>query len=243
MINGKKVLAVIPARGGSKGIPRKNIIDIGGKPLIAWTIEAAKKSKYIDRIILSSEDDEIIEVASEWGCEIPFKRPIELAQDDTPGIDPVLHALDNIRGFDYLVLLQPTSPLRSTEDIDGAIMKCIESNSNSCVSITESDKSPYWMFTMNKDYTLCKLLQDGRNDYQRQLLPKTYYLNGAVYVAEIKWLSTEKKFVSNSTNAYVMPKERSIDIDSIFDLRLAECMINNSFQDGSQRKEVCKDNM
>ncbi|WP_442594277.1 acylneuraminate cytidylyltransferase family protein [Neobacillus sp. D3-1R] len=226
MINGKKVLAVIPARGGSKGIPRKNIITIGGKPLIAWTIEAAKNSKYIDRIILSSEDDEIIKVASEWGCEVPFKRPLELALDDTPGIAPVLHAVENIQGYDYLVLLQPTSPLRITKDIDESIKLCVESNSNSTVSLTESDKSPYWMYTMDENSNLNKILEDDRSAYQRQVLPKTYNLNGAVYVANIQWVLENKILVSSKTIGYVMPKERSIDIDTLFDLRLAEFLIN-----------------
>ncbi len=114
MIAGKTVLAIIPARGGSKGVPRKNIRLLAGKPLIVWTIDEAKKSKYIDRFILSSEDDEIIKIAREYGCEVPFKRPIELAQDDTPGIEPVIHAINTLEDkYDYVVLLQPTSPLRT----------------------------------------------------------------------------------------------------------------------------------
>lgn len=143
-----KILAIIPARGGSKGVPRKNIRELAGKPLIAWTIEEAKKSKYIDRLILSTEDDEIIEVAKQYGCEVPFKRPIELAQDDTPGIDPVLHAIEQCPGYDYVVLLQPTSPLRTVDDIDGCIEQLLSSDgTNFCVSVTEPEKSPYWMYT------------------------------------------------------------------------------------------------
>ena len=111
-------LAVIPARGGSKGVPRKNVRDLNGKPLIAWTIEEAKKSQYISNIILSSEDSEIIKEAKKYGCEVPFIRPMKLAQDDTPGIDPVLHAINQCPGYDYVVLLQPTSPLSKAEDID-----------------------------------------------------------------------------------------------------------------------------
>jgi CMP-N,N'-diacetyllegionaminic acid synthase len=227
MINNKKVLAVIPARGGSKGIPRKNIIEINGRPLIAWTIEAAKRSNYIDKIVLSSEDDEIIKVALDWGCEIPFKRPLDLANDHTPGIEPVLHVLENIKGFDYLVLLQPTSPLRTSEDIDECIKLCIESNTNSSVSVCESDKSPYWMYTINREQILNKILDDDRSTYQRQILPRTFFLNGAVYVAEIKWLLESKAFVGNNTIAYVMPKERSVDIDTRFDLQLAEYFFKN----------------
>lgn len=123
-----KILAIIPARGGSKGVPRKNIRDLAGKPLIAWTIEEAKKSKYITRLILSSEDEEIIEAAKKYGCEVPFVRPIELAQDNTPGIEPVLHAIEKCPGYDYVLLLQPTSPLRTVEDIDGCIEFLLNKN-------------------------------------------------------------------------------------------------------------------
>ena len=124
MIDGRSVLAIIPARGGSKGVPRKNIRPLGGKPLIAWTIEAAHRSAWIDRLILSSEDQEIIDTACAWGCDVPFVRPAELARDCTPGIDPVLHALKQLPSFDLVVLLQPTSPLRSAADIDRCIERC-----------------------------------------------------------------------------------------------------------------------
>jgi len=117
MIDNNMVLGIISARGGSKGIPRKNIKLLAGKPLIAWTIEEAQKSQYLDRLILSSEDMEIISTAQSWGCEVPFIRPAELARDDTPGIDPVIHALHQLaEQYDYVMLLQPTSPLRTVED-------------------------------------------------------------------------------------------------------------------------------
>lgn len=127
MINNKKILAIIPARGGSKGLPRKNIRELAGKPLIAWTIEAGRKSKYIDRLIVSSEDFEIIEVAKKYGAEIPFVRPKHLAEDESLGLDPVFHALRELPGYDIVVLLQPTSPLRLTEDIDACIEQLIDS--------------------------------------------------------------------------------------------------------------------
>ena len=114
-------IVIIPARGGSKGVPRKNIRELAGKPLIAWTIEAAKKSKYIDRLILSSEDPEIIEVAKAFDCEVPFVRPFELAQDDTPGIEVVLDAVKRCPGYTHVLLLQPTSPFRTHKHIDAFI--------------------------------------------------------------------------------------------------------------------------
>lgn len=214
-----KILAIIPARGGSKGVPRKNIRDLAGKPLIAWTIEEAKKSRYIDRLILSSEDDEIIEVAKQYGCEVPFKRPLELAQDDTPGIEPVLHAIEQCPGHDYVVLLQPTSPLRTAEDIDGCIEKLLNSDADFCVSVTEPEKSPYWMYTLEEE-RMAPLLSQEELVTRRQDLPKVYALNGAVYVGNIMEIKETKNFLTKSTLGYVMSKENSIDIDTEIDFKL-----------------------
>ena len=123
MGNAHKVIAIIPARGGSKGVTRKNIKCLGGKPLIAWTIQAATKSKIIDRVIVSTEDNEIADIAIEWGAEVPFMRPSELAQNDSPGMDPVFHALKLLPNYEWVFLLQPTSPLRSSKIIDSSIFK------------------------------------------------------------------------------------------------------------------------
>ncbi len=225
MIHGKKVLGIIPARGGSKGIPGKNIRMVAGKPLIAWTIEAVKESKYLDRIILSSDDDEIIKVAKEWHLEVPFVRPADLARDDTPGIDPVLHALGELPGFDYVVLLQPTSPLRTAEDIDKCIEKCLELGALSGVSVTQPDKSPYVMYTL-AGQNLRPLLDN--NSYAcRQDIPKILALNGAVYVAQVDWIREKKTFVTEDTIAYEMPKERSIDIDEEIDLTFIQDLLSN----------------
>lgn len=225
MINGKKVLAVIPARGGSKGIPRKNIINVAGKPLIAWTIEAAKTSKHIDRIVLSSDNDEIITVARQWGCEVPFKRPDDLALDETPGVMPVLHALEMLPGYDYVVLLQPTSPLRTAADIDGCIERCAADKAHCCVSVTEPDKSPYWMYHLTNNGCLTPVLEKEKTITRRQNLPVVYALNGAVYVAESQWLLTNKAFLTRETRAYAMPRNRSVDIDSQMDLYIADLLL------------------
>lgn len=227
MIQGKSVLAIIPARGGSKGVPRKNIRTLAGKPLIAWTIEEAKKSRYVDRLILSSDDPEIIRVAGAWGCEAPFVRPPELARDDTPGIDPVLHALRELPGYDYVVLLQPTSPLRAVEDIDGALELCLAKNARACVSVTEPDKSPYWMFSRDNDGRLRPLIDTGEIAGRRQDLPKVYVINGAVYVAESGWLAESRSFLAKETVGYEMPKERSADIDTEQDLLCVEALFSN----------------
>lgn len=229
MIAGKSVLGLIPARGGSKGVPRKNIRDVAGKPLIAWTIEEARKSKYIDRLILSSEDADIIKVAREWGCDVPFVRPQNLADDTTPGIDPVLHALDILPGYDIVVLLQPTSPLRSVADIDNCIEQCVALKACSCVSVCEADKSPYWMFRLDESRRMTPVIDSVSRDSRRQELPKVYALNGAVYVSRAKCLQENKTFVTGKTVAYIMPKERSIDIDTEIDLICLQAIIAEGY--------------
>lgn len=226
MIAGKTILAIIPARGGSKGVPRKNIRLLAGKPLIAWTIEEAKKSKYIDRLILSSEDEEIIEVAKKYGCEVPFKRPIELAQDDTPGIEPVIHAINTLEGtYDYVVLLQPTSPLRTVEDIDGCIQQCIINELPACISVTEAQQSPYWMYKLDEDMRLNPLVQYDGEVNRRQDLPKVYVLNGAVYVAKSEFIIENKSFLTEESVGYRMPAENSVDIDTEMDFAYCEWLI------------------
>ena len=207
MYQGKSILTIIPARGGSKGVPRKNIKLLAGKPLIAWTIEEAKKSQFIDTCIVSTEDEEIKAVAEQWGGNVPFMRPAELAQEDTPGIEPVLHAIKMLPGYDFVVLLQVTSPLRTVEDIDGAIAYCLDNGSESCVSVTEAEHSPYWMYRMDDQKHLQPILEiEKEESYQRQKLPKVYQLNGAVYVASIDFVQRRKDFVEEDTLGYRMPQ-------------------------------------
>lgn len=222
MINSRKVLAIIPARGGSKGVKRKNIKMFAGKPLIAWTIEEAKKSKYIDRLILSSEDEEIIGVAKDYGCEVPFIRPEELALDETPGIEPILHALDKISGYDYVVVLQPTSPLRIAEDIDVSLERMVNSQAGACVSVVEAEQSPYWMYTISEENKIRPLISQQEMPMRRQELSKVYALNGAVYIAGVEWIKRVRNFLTEETISYIMPKERSFDIDNEMDFAIAE---------------------
>jgi CMP-N,N'-diacetyllegionaminic acid synthase len=216
MINGNRVLGVIPARGGSKGVPGKNIRHVGGKPLIAWTIEAGQASKIIDRVVLSSDDLEIISVAQKHNCDVPFVRESQLAEDTTPTIDVVLDALNRCPAYEWVVLLQPTSPLRTSLDIDLAIERCVALNAPSCVSVCLAQESPYWMFTLNQDGHLAALLPNQAVT-RRQDLPPVYSLNGAIYVANAEWLKRERKFLTSETVAYEMPVERSLDIDTEFD--------------------------
>jgi CMP-N,N'-diacetyllegionaminic acid synthase len=218
MINSNRgVLALITARGGSKGLPRKNVLPVAGRPLIAWTISAALESSFVDRVVLSSDDDEIIDIAKSLGCEIPFRRPKELSTDQASSIDVVLHAISMIHGYRYLVLLQPTSPMRSAEDIDMAMKLMLECGANSCASVCRVEESPYWMYRVNTEGRLQSLLPTDTSVSRRQDLPEIYVLNGAIYIASIDQLLKQKNFVNNDTLAYVMPKERSIDIDDASD--------------------------
>jgi len=227
MFKNKKILAIVPARGGSKGVPGKNIKMAGGKPLIAWVIDAAKKSKYIDRLILSSDDNEIIRIAQKYKCEVPFKRPAALAQDKSLTADAIVHALNELSGYDYVVLLQPTSPLTQTRDIDGCIEFCINSVADAVVSVTQPDKSPYWMFNMGERNTLSPVLGKAYLNQPRQALPPVYVPSGAIYIAESRWFLEHKSFYSDATLGYVVPRERSLDIDTALDFKIFETIMKN----------------
>lgn len=222
MYRDKRILGLIPARGGSKGLPGKNIRPLAGKPLLAWTIEAARGSRYLDRIVLSSDDEAILACGRQWGAETPFVRPRHLAADDAPGMAVVLHALEQLPGYDWVVLLQPTSPLRLAQDIDAAIERLHDCGAPACVSVTAVDKSPYWMYFLSGEHCLQPVLPLSERAVNRQCLPDIYVLNGAVYVAEIAGLQASGSFLGGGAVAYVMPASRSVDIDTERDFALAE---------------------
>jgi N-acylneuraminate cytidylyltransferase len=218
-----RVLAVITARGNSKGVPAKNIRPLAGQPLLFWTIQAARESTRVDRLILSSDDARIIHIAGELGCEAPFVRPAELARDDTPGVLPVLDAVGRIHGYDVVVLLQPTSPLRSAADIDACVDLVMSSDAPACVSVTAVQEHPFWMYWLQPGGQLERLLPDDTAyATRRQELPPIYRPNGAVYVARVPWLRETGTFLSGGTVGYVMPAERSLDIDTENDFVHAE---------------------
>ncbi len=227
MLKDKTILGVIAARGGSKGVPRKNIKLAGGKPLIAWVIQAALKSAHLDRLVLSSDDSHIIEIAERYGCETPFVRPDNLAQDDSLIRDVILHAMDQVTGYDHVMLIQPTSPLTQTEDIDGCIRQIINQRGKSLVTVTSPEKSPYWMFKTEKDNRLAPLMGWEYFDQRRQDLPETRIPTGAVYIAESKWFRENRSFYSPETLGYEIPYERCLDIDTELDFKLFEVMIKH----------------
>ena len=229
MINGKKILAIIPLRGGSKGVPQKNIREVDGKPLFMWSVEQAHKSSYIDRLIISTDDDEIMAVTQKYGCEVPFKRPDALATDEAKTIDVILHALANVsQDYDYVVLLQATSPLRTTQDIDRCISLCEEGEANSVVTVTELEKPLHWIYRKDQKNKITPLLSDGQSPSRRQDSGPLYQLNGAVYVNDVQTLIEDKQFINETTLAHVMPAESSLDIDTELDFLVFEQLVTQN---------------
>lgn len=227
MIHKKKVLAIIPARGGSKGLPRKNILDLGGLPLIAWTIRAAQNSKYIDKVILTSDDAEICSIAEQYQCDVPFIRPKELASDTATTASVVLHALEQLdEAFELIVLLQPTSPFRTEQHIDEAIEYYEEHHSQSLVSVSSLTKSPEWLFNLDSNNKLMPLLAHFQTVTRRQDAQKAYYLNGSIYLFNKEQFMNHPCFIDENTEAYFMDEYSSIDIDSINDLNFARFLLN-----------------
>lgn len=227
----RHVLGLVPARGGSKGVPRKNIRPLAGRPLIAWTIDAALQSTVVDRLIVSTDDSEIATIAAECGAEVPFMRPAELAADDTPDLPVLLHALDWLRVEahdepDLVVWLRPTAPMRLASDIDRGAGLLVETGADCVRSVCPSEHHPYWMKRL-EDGRLMSFMpgHDERSYYSRQLLPPVYRLNGAVDVvwAERVLRSEDRLFWGwDDIRGYVMPVERSTDIDTEQDLRMVE---------------------
>ncbi len=226
------VLGLIPARGGSKGIPGKNIAPVAGRPLLAWTIEAAHASGRVSRLIVSTDDQSIADVARQYGAEVPFLRPAELAQDDTPGIEPVLHAVrwvEENEGYrpEYVMLLQPTSPFRSSEDILAAVELAQGRQADSVVSVCLAHHHPFWTKSLDGDGRMQEFIKLDRPYLSRQNLPDAYALNGAIYLVRREVLLAQRNFYGNVTYGYVMPAERSIDIDSPWDLYLADLVMKD----------------
>lgn len=217
------ILGIITARGGSKGLPRKNVLPFVGKPLIFWTIEAAHQARTLERVILSTDDPEIMDVAVKAGCEVPFVRPAALAEDESDHFAVLVHAIEKLeQSFDYVVLLQPTSPLRSAEDIDRCIEFCLKEKAPAGISVCESEVSPYLTYRLDPDSRMSHILSESAPDLRRQSMPKTYHPNGAVYVANTRWFLKHRMFITDETVAYLMPRERSFDIDTELDFRIAE---------------------
>jgi CMP-N-acetylneuraminic acid synthetase len=228
-----KIVALITARGGSKAVPRKNVIPVAGKPLIAWTIEAALGCPGVSRSIVSTDDREIAEVAEKHGAEVPFLRPSELARDDSTSFDVAAHALEWLAGQDetppdYLLLLQPTSPLRTSDDIDGAIALARERNSAAVVGVCEASPHPFLARRIEADGTLHRFIEAGGMPSRRQDFPPAYFVNGAIYLNRPASLLATRSFQPPGALAYTMPRERSLDIDTPWDVRLADLLLRQA---------------
>ncbi|MGJ0359088.1 cytidylyltransferase domain-containing protein [Aliarcobacter cryaerophilus] len=221
----KTFLAIIPARGGSKRLPRKNILDLCGKPLISWSIEAALKSKYVSKVVVSSDDEEILNISSNFGADI-IKRPYELANDTATTFDAIKHTINNLEKYDYIVLLQPTSPLRNEKHIDEAIELLEEKQADAIVSVCEMDHSPLWSNTLPKDGNMRGFLREEILNKRSQDLEKYYRLNGAIYICKTdKLLENKSFFLKDNIFAYIMDRKSSIDIDEEIDFLFAERVI------------------
>jgi len=238
-----KVAAVIPARAGSKGISHKNLRDLAGKPLIAWTIEAVLACMNIDRVIVSTDSQEIANVACHYGAEVPFIRPAELARDETPSISTVVHAVEWVEkneGYwaDCVMCLQPTSPLCATQDIQGTLDLLNIQDAEGVVSVTASEAHPYWMKQLDHEGRLTDFLPPPSSVHRRQDLPQLYSLNGAIYMAKRDILVDRRTWYTPRTFGYIMPTDRSLDINTPWDLYLAELILKDKQRNSEKAASV-----
>jgi len=225
------ILAIIPARGASKGIPHKNIKKLNGKPLIFYTINEAKKSKFLDFIVVSTEDKKIEKVAQKYGVVV-VKRPKKLSTDSSTSISVLKHAIINLKKTkkyipDIIILLQPTSPLRKVDDIDGAIKKFLYSKCDSVISMTKVSSLPYWTYELRGNIAK-NIIKKPKKVHRRQDGKKFFQVNGAVYVTSKNMIMNHNTIFGKKISAYVMPQERSVDLDTMVDFKLAEILMKKS---------------
>ncbi len=226
----KKILALITARSGSKGVPNKNIKLLAGKPLVYWTIKEALKSRFIDDLIVSTDSQKIADICVKYGATAPFLRPKVLAKDNSTSMDAVRHAVNFLKTkgsyYEIILLLQPTSPLRKSSDIDNSIKLLIKNKAKAVISVTNAFIPPLWVNTLPKNGCMKNFLNKRFKNKNRQNLPEFYQLNGAIYAGFIDYILKDNSFFGNKTFSYLMPRERSIDIDNIIDFKLAELLMN-----------------
>jgi CMP-N-acetylneuraminic acid synthetase len=226
----RNFLAIIPARGGSKRLPRKNVLELAGKPLIAWTIEAGLQSKYIDRVVVSTDDAEIAQVARRYGADVPFMRPEHLAKDDSASVDVLKFTLRELEKhaerYRYVVLLQPTSPLRNAAHIDAAIELLRDRQADAVASVAELDHPLEWSNILPENLSLDGFLPARYRGLRSQDLPKRYRLNGAIYISSVKRFWQEGALIyDGNAYAYIMDRRVSIDIDDETDFLLANVFL------------------
>ncbi len=235
MINGKRVLAVIPARSGSKGLPGKNIRILHGRPLLGWPVLAAKNSKFVDRIIVSTDSEEFATIACEQGAEVPFLRPKELSGDTAKSVDVVIHALDFLGGrgehYTYIVLLEPTSPLTEAVDIDTALERLENDKMGACAIVGISKvEATHPVFDLRLDEKSGKIrpyLNELGKSIRRQDIEPLYFYDGTLYISNVETFYQRKTFYHDATLGYVTPRWKALEIDSLFDFVCAEAVMEN----------------
>lgn len=229
MLGQYHVTALIPARGGSKRLPRKNVKLLCGKPLIAWSIEAAKSSKYIDSVVVSTDDVEIKNIAEQFGASVPFLRPDSLSNDTASSFDVIQHAIHFLKVDSenhLIVLLQPTSPLRTVEEIDGALEFFLAKNAKGVVSVSECEHSPLWSNTLPENNCMSDFLRPEVQGKRSQDLPQYYRLNGSIYIYEtLALLEQGKTFFNNDVYGFGTSLDTAVDIDTALDFLVAETIL------------------
>lgn len=226
-----KTIAIIPARSGSKGIKDKNIKLLNGKPLLAYTIESAEKSGIFDEIMVSTDSEEYAEIAKAWGANVPFLRSKELSRDKSSSWDVVKEVLLKYKNlgnvFETIVLLQPTSPLRTHEDIVKAYDEFVRKKANSIISVCESEHSPKWMNTLPKDKSMKNFIEKENMDIPRQNIEKFYRINGSIYISKVDYLMQCGDIYNSKSYAFIMDKIKSVDIDEEIDFLFAEFILKD----------------
>lgn len=230
MINGKRILAIIPARAGSKRLPNKNLLPLAGKPLIAWSIDAARQSRYVDDVVVSTDSEKLMEIAGQYGAEVPFRRPDELASDTATSNAVILHCLEFLieqgRRYDLVILLQPTSPLRTAEDIDHAFELFEQKNALGVISVCECEHTPLWSNILPEDASLARFIRQDIKGMRSQDLPAYYRFNGAIYIFNVRqFLEQNGIFYHPDVYAYAMDARSSVDIDNRLDFSFAEFLM------------------
>jgi len=230
MVHAPRILGVIPARGGSKGVPRKNLAPVLGKPLIAYTIEAALSSTLLTEVIVSTDDEEIAEVSRQWGAQVPFMRPAELATDRAQAVPTIQHAvreMEALRGarYDVVVMLQPTTPLRTAEDIDGCLRKLLATGADSVISVVEVGGHHPVRMKRIVDDQLVDYAEEEIENRPRQELPPVYLRAGSVYATRRDVLMEQNSFKGRVSRPYIIPPNRAVNIDTPIDLKIAELQL------------------
>jgi N-acylneuraminate cytidylyltransferase/CMP-N,N'-diacetyllegionaminic acid synthase len=233
MYKNKTFLAIIPARGGSKGFPGKNIKELCGKPLIAWSIEAGLKCKYLDEVMVTTDYQNIVEVSKQYGAIVPFLRPNKLASDTTTSFDAIKHTIEYYKNelnkeFDYIVLLEPTSPLRESSDIDKAIEVLLDSDVDSIVGICRTeDQNPVFLVLKNEKSFISGYENKEMKVLRRQDIKDVYFFEGTIYISKTNVLLDKKTFYHENTIGYEVPKYKSLEIDDMDDFVMVEAIMKH----------------